>query len=1079
MKQYKLLNNVFGWVAFAIAAIVYILTLEPTTSFWDCPEFITSAYLLEVGHPPGNSFFNLTGRFFANFAGGDVTKVAYMINMMSALCSAATIMFLYWTITHLIRKIECRKSEEMTTGKMIKILGGGMVGAMLYTFTDTFWFSAVEGEVYAFSSMMTAVVFWLILKWESVAHEDHSDRYIILIAYVMGLSVGVHLLNLLCIPAIVLVYYFKKVPNANLKGTMLALLGSGGLILALLYGMIPGFIKLSGYTELFFVNTLGFSYNTGTVFYFFFVLALIIWGMIETWRGTSIKRMRLSFVLSICFIGIPFLGSGYWLGIILSALIAGGVYLSKFNNVKLMNTVLVGLFVLFAGYSTFAQIIIRSVANPPMDQNSPDEIFSYQKYANREQYGDRPLFYGYTFVSDVVRDKNGTVESKIGAPVYTKKVKTSPNEADRYEITGYKENYVYEPELNMLFPRMYSKSGSHVGAYKQWSGFKGRQVTVVNNGETKTVMMPTFGENLKFFFTYQLNYMYWRYFMWNFSGRQNDLQGHGDISRGNWITGFNFLDEFRVGNQDTLPSDMKDNMGRNVYYLMPLILGILGILYQLKGKSKEGEQQFLIVFLLFFMTGIAIVIYLNQTPFQPRERDYAYAGSFYAFSIWIGLGVAWIANQLEALTKNKTLSASLATAVCMLVPVQMAAQNWDDHDRAGRYAARDFGYNYLTSVEENGIIFTNGDNDTFPLWYAQEVEGYRRDVRVCNLSYLQTDWYMDQMKSPAYNSPALPIALKPEQYNGSKLNYAYLFEMTDKPLNLTAGLNWLASEEKRTKTLQGYNERIDYIPSKELVIPIDSAVIAASPVMKSVDLDNLPKDMVINLKDKQVITKNEIALLYMLDGIAKEGWKRPIYYATTVGSDMYMSLAPYFSLTGMAYQVTPVKNGDRGTINTELTYDNMMNKFLWGGVDQKGVYLDETIRRSCYTLRLMFSRLADQLIEEGQLEKANNALEYCMKVLPGYNIPHDYTSISIAQAFLMLGNDEQGVGLATHIADKSVENLDWYFSLKPHLFVTVGQDVRHDLAVLYNIMEILTANEKQEEANAYMEKFELYQRALQ
>ncbi|MEG1904359.1 MAG: DUF2723 domain-containing protein, partial [Bacteroidales bacterium] len=761
MKQYKLLNNIFGWLAFAVAATVYLLTVEPTASFWDCPEFITSAFRLEVGHPPGNTFFNLTGRFFANFAGGDVQKVALMVNCMSALCSAGTILFLFWTITHLVKKIVCKTDEEMSVGQMITILGSGMVGALVYTFSDTFWFSAVEAEVYAFSSFMTAVVFWLILKWEANADQPHSDRYIILIAYLIGLSIGVHLLNLLCIPAIVLVYYFKKNPNANLKGTLVALAGSVVLIGLLLYGMVPGFVKLSGYMELFFVNTLHFGYNTGTAFYFFLVLATIIWGVAETWSGKNPLRMRISFIASLCLIGIPFIGSGAWVGIVLSIALAIGVFLWKEMNVKFMNSVLLCLFVVFAGYSSFAQIIIRSAANTPMNQNAPDEIFSFAKYLNREQYGDRPLFYGYTFVSDVERTADGRVKTKQGEPIYAKVAKDSPEQRDQYVIAGYKEDYVYTPELNMLMPRMYSKQENHVQAYKEWTDFKGKPVTIFQGGQNKVVVMPTFGENVKFFLKYQLNFMYWRYFMWNFSGRQNDEQGYGEVTKGNWITGFNFIDKHMVGDQKDLPADMKDNKGRNVYYMLPLLLGLFGLLYQAYA-GRNGIQGFWVVFLLFFMTGIAIVIYLNQTPYQPRERDYAYAGSFYAFSIWVGFGVAAIAKFINDYLKNPKLAGAIATLVCLAVPVQMAAENWDDHDRADRYTARDFGYNYLTSVEKDGIIFTNGDNDTFPLWYAQEVEGYRTDVRVCNLSYLQTDWYINQMKSPAYDSPALPIALSPK-----------------------------------------------------------------------------------------------------------------------------------------------------------------------------------------------------------------------------------------------------------------------------------------------------------------------------
>ncbi len=1076
MKQYKLLNNIFGWVAFAIAAVVYLMTIEPTASWWDCPEFITSAFKLEVGHPPGNAFFNLTGRFFANFAGGDVTKVALMVNSMSALCSAGTILFLFWTITHLVKKVACKNDNEMTVAQMITILGSGMVGALVYTFSDTFWYSAVEGEVYAFSSLLTAVVFWLILKWEAHADEAHADRYIILLAYVIGLSIGVHLLNLLCIPAIVLVYYFKKHPHAKLKGTILALIGSFVLIGLLLYGMIPGFVKLAGYCELFFVNTLHLGYNTGTVFYFFLVMATLIWSMWETWTGKHLNRIRISFVLSVALIGIPFIGSGIWVGIALTAAIAAGMFLWKQPKLKLLNTTLLSLFVILIGYSTFAQIIIRSAANPPMDQNAPDEIFSFAKYLNREQYGDRPLFYGYTFVSDVQRDNEGRPKIKKGEPIYAKVVKSDPSQKDEYVVAGYKEDYIYTPELNMLMPRMYSKTPSHVEGYKDWTNFKGKPVRTYVGGENKVVMMPTFGENIKFFLSYQLNFMYWRYFMWNFSGRQNDEQGHGEITKGNWITGFNFIDKYMVGDQADLPADMKDNKGRNVYFMLPFLLGIFGLLYQAYA-GERGIQGFWVVFFLFFMTGIAIVIYLNQTPYQPRERDYAYAGSFYAFSIWVGFGVAGVAKFIDKYLKNPKIASAVASLVCLAVPVQMAAENWDDHDRSDRYIARDMGYNYLTCVEKDGIIFTNGDNDTFPLWYAQEVEGYRTDVRVCNLSYLQTDWYITQMKSPSYDSPALPIALAQKQYDQSKLNFAYVMNMSQEPLALSTAMNWLSSEDKRTKSLQGYNERIDYLPADQLTIAIDSAQIAASPVMSGIDMDSLVKRMDISLKGKNYVGKNEIAILSMLDGISRDGWKRPIYYATTVGQENYLGLNPYFSLTGLAYQIVPVKEGSMGSVNTTKMYDNMVNKFLWGGIDNPKVYLDENSRRTARILRMMFVQLIDALIAEGQDEKALNALNFCMEKIPGESVPHDYMSIALAQAYFDLGKTEAGLKLSESIANRSIDNLGWYFKLSPNFLRSTLQDVGQNLAVVQNVIEVLKGGDQTKVADEYQKLFDEYRMA--
>ena len=816
------------------------------------------------------------------------------------------------------------------------------------------------------------------------------------------------------------------------------------------------------------------SYNTGTLFYFFFVLAVLAWGLYETWKGKCELKMRVSFCAGICLIGVPFIGGGWMLGVFLSILLTAGVFLLwKKLNIKLMNTVILSLMMILIGYSTFAQIIIRSVANTPMDQNSPDEIFSFTKYLNREQYGDRPLFYGYTFVSDIERDNSGRVKMEKGEPIYAKAVKNSPEDKDKYVVTGYKENYIYTPELNMLMPRMYSKQESHIQGYKYWTNFTGKPVRIFQNGENRVVMKPTFAENIKFFFSYQLNHMYWRYFMWNFSGRQNDIQGYGDITKGNWITGFNFIDKYLVGDQSNLPTDMKDNKGRNVYYMLPLILGILGLLYQAK-SGRAGAQGFWIVLLLFIMTGIAIVVYLNQTPYQPRERDYAYAASFYAFAIWTGFGVAAIIEYLSKKINNPQLVSWAVSIICLAVPVQMACQNWDDHDRSNRYTARDFGYNYLTSVEKDGIIFTNGDNDTFPLWYAQEVEGYRTDVRVCNLSYLQTDWYIDQMKSPAYDSKPLPIALTPKQYDQSKLNYAYIMRLNKDSLSLGTALNWLASEDERTKRIQGYNERVDFIPAENLYINIDSAAIANSPVMKGIDMKDLVSQMNINLKNKNVITKNEIAILYMLDGISKEGWTRPIYYATTVGTDMYMNLSSYFNLVGLAYQITPFQSGSEGSVNTEKMYDNMMNKFLWGGIDNPKIYLDETNRRMCRTLRLMFVRLVDALIAEGQNEKAIKALDFCMKQIPGESVPHDYTSISLGQDYITVGETEKGVSLLNHIADKSVENMKWMFSLPNRMFGSVTSDISHNMAVLHNIVQAYKNVGLNKEAEIYENEMRLY-----
>ena len=750
MRQYRRINNLMGWFTFLIAAVVYCMTVEPTASFWDCPEFITTGYKLEVGHPPGAPFFMLTANLFSQFA-SDPSEVAYMVNIMSALLSAGCIMFLFWSITHLTRKLVCPGVEKMTTGQLVTIMGAGLVGALAYTFSDTFWFSAVEGEVYAYSSLFTAVVFWLILKWEDCADQPHSDRWLVLIAYLTGLSIGVHLLNLLCLSAIVLVYYYKKNPNANVKGSLLALAGSMVLIAVVLYGVVPGIVKVGGWFELLFVNTFGMPFNSGLIVYIVFLLAVLVWAIYESYNYASARRANIAFLLTIALLGIPFFGHGVKsivFGIVFLALVGAclwGVFGKRLMvSPRTLNTSILCLTMMVIGYSSYAVIVIRSSANPPMDQNSPEDIFTLGDYLGREQYGDTPLFYGPAYNSKVALKIEGQYcvpVSEEGAPVYQRKEKESPDEKDSYEIVRHKTEYKYAQ--NMLFPRMYSSANEHIAAYEQWfggyrnekgewvNGVKGHLIPYDECGNPVMVKMPTTWENLKFFFSYQVNFMYWRYFLWNFAGRQNDIQGNGEPEHGNWISGIPLIDNILYGDQSKLPDELKANKGHNVFYCLPLLLGILGLLWQ-AFRGQRGIQQFWVVFFLFFMTGLAIVLYLNQSRLEPRERDYAYAGSFYAFAIWIGLGVAAVSEFLRQRKLNATTAAALASVVCLLVPVQMASQTWDDHDRSGRYTCRDFGQNYLNSLPEgnNPIIFTNGDNDTFPLWYTQETEGVRTDARV-------------------------------------------------------------------------------------------------------------------------------------------------------------------------------------------------------------------------------------------------------------------------------------------------------------------------------------------------------------
>lgn len=1063
MKRYKLLNNVLGWAVFVIAAVTYILTLESTASFWDCGEFIASGYKLEVGHPPGNPIFMLTARFFANFASSP-SEVAYMVNLMSGLLSAATILLLFWTITRLAQKIVLRDGETeetMSLGQMIAILGCGLVGALAYAWSDTFWFSAVEGEVYAYSSFCTALVFWLILKWESVADLPHANRYIILIAYIIGVSIAVHLLNLLCIPAIVLVYYYRKYKNTDLKGSLIALLVSFVLIVLLLYGLVPGFVEVAGWVELLFVNVFHLPFNSGVVFYFFLIVGVIAWAIYETYAQRSDKLIKISFLISIVLVGIPFIGDGYIIGIILTAVLAYYLFTRKKLAVVAMNTILLSLFVIFIGYSSYALIVIRSTANTPMDQNSPEDIFSLGGYLNREQYGDRPLFYGQTFPAEIARDANGTAISTKGKAIWKKKLKTSENESDRYIVTGYNEHYEYQPELNMLFPRMYSDKSEHISAYKEWTNFKGRPVQVRTSEGTKTVMKPTFAENLAFFLDYQLNYMYWRYFMWNFAGRQNDIQGHGEVQNGNWISGFNFIDKHIAGDQTNLPDDLKNNAGRNVFYMLPLLLGLIGLFYQ-AFSGKKGIESFWVTFFLFFMTGIAIVIYLNQTPYQPRERDYAYAGSFYAFAIWIGLGVAAVWRGLNYLLKTtdekpvSAITAAVAALLCLCVPLQMVSQTWDDHDRSGRYVCRDFGMNYLSSVDENGIIFTNGDNDTFPLWYVQEVEGYRTDVRVCNLSYLQTDWYIDQMKRPAYESAPLPISADESKYAYDVRSYNYVINRLADSITVSDGLDYLYSDEDWTKDVPGYG-KLNHLPTNKLYIPVNADAAVASGTVAPELKDSIVSRIVPDFTNKRGFTMSEIASLDIINTNAMQGWKRPVYFAVTVGSSYYLGLEDYFSRTGLAYQVVPLK-GVSNNVDTDKMYDNMVNKFRWGGIDkatpEHPLYLDENVRRMCNTHRMMFGDLVVQLIAEGKTDKALTALDLIMEKIPGWQVTHDLTSVSLAQSYLDLGEKTKGEALLTEILDNSAGYLNWYKDLTSGQLRSVGNDYQKHLYIVHTIHEM-------------------------
>jgi Protein of unknown function (DUF2723). len=1054
MGKYKLANNVLGWITFIIASSVYLMTMEPTASFWDCGEFIASAYKLEVGHPPGAPFFMLTANLFSQFA-SDPSQVAAMVNAMSAIASGLTILFLFWSITHLVRKVIVTDVKEITSANLIIIMGSGLVGALAYTFSDTFWFSAVEGEVYAYSSLFTAIVFWLILKWEDAADKPHADRWIVLIAYLMGLSIGVHLLNLLCIPAIVLVYYYKKFENPTTKGAIYALLVSFIMIAVMMYGIVQGLVEVCGWFELFFVNTLGMPYNSGVYAYVIMLGGVIAWAIYETMRSkVRGNLMKVAFILSVTLIGIPFIGNDYWIGVAIIVVLTAFLFFKKNINIKTINTILVTFLVIVIGYSSYALILIRSSAGTPMDQNSPEDIFTLRTYLAREQYGQTPLVYGQTFTAEIKRTSESgqcVADIKDGAPVWSRVIKKSGDEKDRYYISRYEQDYEYVDELCMFFPRMYSSHESHIPAYKEWSNYKGETVRYDRCGEVATGIRPTFAENMRYFFSYQLNFMYWRYFMWNFSGRQNDIQGHGGVAHGNWITGIKFIDEQLVGPQDDMPAFISENKGHNVYYMLPLLLGLIGLFFQLN-TGKKGTQACWITFLLFFMTGIAIVLYLNQPPLQPRERDYAYAGSFYAFCIWIGFGVAGLAKILQRYLKlPEVVAGATAALFALFVPFQMAAQNWDDHDRSGRYAARDFGANYLESCEPNAIIFTNGDNDTFPLWYAQEVEGIRTDVRVCNTSYLQTDWYIDQMKRQAYDSEPLPISWNREDYVQGTRDVAYVLKRMEQPIDLGKGLEFVRSNEDAYKTVPGIVQKIDHFPSETLVMSVDSAAVIKNKVLSPEHEPFLLKDMSIDLSNREVLHKQELIILDMLQ---TNNWERPMYYAVTVSPTQFVNLDGFFQQTGLAYQIVPLDTKkDSLDINSERMYDNVMNKYKWGGVDKPGVYLDETVMRMCKSYRiLVFGPLASTLINEGKTDKALAVLDKAMAVLPMQNIPADYSLLTIGEAYYRLGEIEKADEIYDAIAKEAVRTANWMFRLNPGQRASVMTDLRHNLAIVQEII---------------------------
>ena len=943
-----------AWLVFAIAAIVYGLTVEPTASLWDCPEFIACGYKLEIGHPPGAPVFMLAANLFSQLA-SDPSHVALMVNLLSALLSAGCIFFLFLTVTHLSRKLICPISDGgMSISQVITIEACGMVGALAYTFSDTFWFSAVEAEVYAFSSFLTALMFWLILKWESEMDKPSSTRWIVLIAYITGLSIGVHLLCLLCLPAMSFVVYFRRAKRVTWMGMLKALIAGGLLIGVILFCLIPGVVKLGGWFELLFTNVLGCPYNTGLI----------------------------------CYI------------LLLTGTIVIAYYKVKQRIVKLS---LACLLMMLIGYSSYGVIFFRANAQTPMCENAPDNIFSLGSYLNREQYGKTPLFYGPAYCSEidcVAKGEYLVPRQKEGQAVYRPVADSTKQE---YEVVRHDIDYVYKN--NMYFPRMHSSR--HAKAYEDWLG----------NVEKKDGV-PTAAENLRFFLSYQVNFMYWRYFLWNFVGRQNNIQGHGEVEHGNWITGFRWIDDWLLGcDTSKLPSDLKENKGRNVFYGLPLLLGLVGMLWQWR-KGREGKQQLLVVMLLFVMTGLAIVVYLNQTPLQPRERDYAYAGSFYAFAIWIGMGVGMISEKVRAKSKkHASLMAVFSAIACLQVPLQMASQTWDDHDRSGRYTCRDFGANYLNSMQRDGhpIILTNGDNDTFPLWYNHEVEGVRTDTRVVNMEYLQTDWYIDQMKRQAYDSPPLPISLSHEDYKEGRMEY----------------------------------------------VPIDTDSIAIGPAT-------------ISLKGKKGLYKNE---LMVLDMLLQANWERSVYMSISMGSDILPFLRDHLVLEGLAYRISPTATTQR--IDVERLYDNIMHRFRYGGLSTKGIYVDEDVKRMANTHQLIMGVLIDSLLQRGDLKRAVNVCHKWQKEMPQENVPYTEYALSMARCYYMARQPEQGDEIVSSLLRRSDEWLSWINTIKLSRRAGSLYNRYTWMQTMEQALVVAEQFERTEFINQYIKQYEHYNKQYQ
>jgi hypothetical protein len=1021
-QLYKKINNILGWSAFLFATIIFMMTIEPTVSFWDSGERISCAFKLQVMHPPGAPLYQMMARVFSLLSFGDNAMAAYWINAMSALMGGLCVMFIFWTINMLGRKI-VNLSGEFTTTKAIAVFGAGLVGALTLTFSDSFWFTAVEAEVYVTSLFMTAFVFWVILKWESTFYDEKDNlKWIVLISFVVGLSIGVHMLNLLAIPAIAFVYYFKKY-----KPTAWGIVAAGLLALGVLgfvQGVfIPYVVKIDWWFEKFFVNSVGMPFHSGTIIYLLFLFSAFVLGLYFTHKYKKIVA----------------------------------------------NTIILCFLFITLGYTSFFMLIIRSNAHVPINENAPKDALGLEAYLGREQYGSWPLVHGPYYNAPII-------DAEDGNPVYRKDEKLG-----KYVISSERKNteYVYDPRFTTIFPRMHSSRGIHPMGYESWVDIKGIPIRVERRREPETIIKPTFGENIKFFVNYQFVHMYWRYLMWNFSGRQNDIQGHGSLVKGNWLS-VPFIDNLRLGPQKDLPASMTSNPGYSRYFMLPFILGVIGLIYQ----SKKTPANALVVGLLFFMTGIAIIIYLNQTPYQPRERDYSYIGSFYAFSIWVGLGALAIFDFLSKYIKSKSLPIAV-TAICILaVPVVMAKENWNNHDRSGRYATRDIAVNYLESCAPNAVLFTNGDNDTFPLWYAQEVEGIRTDIKIINMSLVNTDWYIDYMaRRKTYEADALPMSMTPLQYKDGTRDYVFIYPDLTGFHDVGKVINFVASDDPRTKKRLFENdpERYDYFPTRNFSLPVNREKVLANGTVAPED-SSLVVDAVQWVISGSGIQKNGLVLL---DFLAQNEWNRPVYFAITTGNEVYFGLEEYFQLEGMVYRLVPIKTprpdrreGRRfleGRINTRILYDNFMNKFEWGNLDNPKVYANEDVRRlGQASMRSIANQLAEELIIENKLDSAIAVLDHVVAKLPRFNLPYGIEMLNIGKAYYAAGAFEKGNEIFETMLYEADEDLNYYFSFKGRKAALLEDEKYEKLAIIQRIAAFTEEFEQEELSIAADELFSIY-----